>query len=632
VTVAPRENELLLAPLQIASASWRMLTRRERLHVAALAVVMAVNGALQSFSLAALLPVIGLMLDPAAASRHGYVAALSRLLGHPEPTRLLIICALGVLAAIVLKNAVDLAYNYSLNRLVAGVEKRVAVGLLRDCMTAPYPWFLSKNSAMLVKQVMGDVVIWARSGLSSALSFISSAITLIAVLTLLISINVVFGLGLALVGSVVSVAIIKVLRPYVRRLGARKHQAAAEAVKIINHALTGAKDIKVHGKEHFFVDQFDRQYGAIGASSAKLGTVQPVPGQAIEIGIGLVIVMTAVYVALHSSMRAELLAALAVYGVGVVRALPVFNQISTTFSSIQAAAPAIAGIQRLQSELAAASPEPGSPGGRPVPATWEKVDVEHLSYAYPASLGFALHDVSLTIERGARIGIVGASGSGKTTLVDVLTGLLTPTAGRVLVGGQLITPDSVAAWRQHIGYVSQHPFIADESLRFNVALGVEPTLVDDARVLRVLEAASFGDVLRTELPAGLDAELGERGVRLSGGQRQRVAIARALYREASLLILDEATSALDSENERLVSLALARIPRQTTMLIVAHRLSTVKDCDRILVLERGKVVGYDTHSSLVRECALYRRFVELGDLSLAEEGDLEGHAATGTRP
>jgi ATP-binding cassette, subfamily B, bacterial PglK len=631
VTAALRDNEPLLGPAQIVAASWRMLTRRERLHVGALAVVMAVNGALQSFSLAALLPVIGLMLDPAAALRHRYVAALSRVLGDPEPTRLLILCALGVLATIVLKNLVDLAYNYSLNRLVAGVEQRVAVGLLRDCMEAPYPWFLSKNSAVLVKQVMGDVVIWARSGLSSALSFISSAITLMAVLALLISINVLFGFGLAVAGALVSVGIIKILRPYVRRVGARKHEAAAEAVKIINHALTGAKDIKVHGTQQFFVDQFDRQYGAIGANSAKLGTVQPVPGQAIEIGIGLVIVLTAIYVALHSSMRAEVLAALAVYGVGVIRALPVFNQISTTFSSIQAAAPAIAGIQRLQSELAAAPRGRGAPDERPVPAAWEKIEVEHLSYAYPGSVGLALDDVSLTVERGARIGIVGASGSGKTTLVDVLTGLLSPSVGRVLVGGQLITPDTVAAWRQHIGYVSQHPFIADESLRFNVALGVEPARVDDARVLSTLEAASFGDVLRTELPAGLDAELGERGVRLSGGQRQRVAIARALYREASLLILDEATSALDSENERLVSLALARIPRQTTMLIVAHRLSTVKDCDRILVLDRGRVVGYDAHANLVRECPLYRRFVELGDLSLIED-DLEGQAAMEGRP
>jgi len=617
MSVAMRDLAKPLSPRQIASLSWRMLTLRERLHVGALAIGMTINGMLQSFSLAALLPVIGLMLDPGAAGR-GYLAALSRLLGNPEPRRLMVLCVLGVLAAIVLKNLFDLAYNYSLNRLVAAVEKRVAVELLRDCMAAPYTWFLSKNTAVLIHQVMGDVVIWARSGFKSALSMASSAITLAAVIVLLVSINALLGLGLAVIGALITLVVIKVLRPYVQRLSSIKHGGNAEAIKIINHALAGAKDIKVHGKERFFVDEFERQYEVIVSNAARLTTLQPVPNYAIEIAIGVVIVMAVSYVAGHQEMRAELIAALAVYGVGVVRALPVFNQISTTFSSMQAAAPAIEGIQRIRAELAAVEPERGRSGDAARFETWSCLEIDGLTYAYPEGSGLALDDVRLTFDRGARIGIVGGSGSGKTTLVDVVTGLLPPTSGRVLVDGQPLSLDNATAWRGQIGYVSQHPFIADESLRFNVALGVDRAAVDDGRVRRALEAAGFGDVLRSELAGRLDAPLGERGVRLSGGQRQRVAIARALYREASVLILDEATSALDSESERTVSLALSRIPRQTTMLIVAHRLSTVKDCDRIVVLDKGKVVGHDSHPNLVRDCALYRRFVELGDLALDE--------------
>jgi len=617
MSVAMRDLAKPLSPRQIASLSWRMLTLRERLHVGALAIGMTVNGMLQSFSLAALLPVIGLMLDPGAAGR-GYLAALSRLLGNPEPRRLMVLCVLGVLAAIVLKNLFDLAYNYSLNRLVASVEKRVAVELLRDCMAAPYTWFLSKNTAVLIHQVMGDVVIWARSGFKSALSMASSAITLAAVIVLLVSINALLGFGLAAIGALITLVVIKVLRPYVQRLSSIKHGGNAEAIKIINHALAGAKDIKVHGKERFFVDEFERQYEVIVSNAARLTTLQPVPNYAIEIAIGVVIVMAVSYVAGHQEMRAELIAALAVYGVGVVRALPVFNQISTTFSSMQAAAPAIEGIQRIRAELAAVEPERGRSGDAARFETWSRLEIDGLTYAYPEGSGLALDDVRLTFDRGARIGIVGGSGSGKTTLVDVVTGLLPPTSGRVLVDGQPLSVDNATAWRGQIGYVSQHPFIADESLRFNVALGVDRAAVDDGRVRRALEAAGFGDVLRSELAGRLDAPLGERGVRLSGGQRQRVAIARALYREASVLILDEATSALDSESERTVSLALSRIPRQTTMLIVAHRLSTVKDCDRIVVLDKGKVVGHGSHPNLVRDCALYRRFVELGDLALDE--------------
>jgi ABC-type multidrug transport system fused ATPase/permease subunit len=606
-----------------------MLTFRERLHVGMLAVCMTVNGTLQSFSLAALLPVIGLILDPAAAtSGKGYLATLSRLLGRPEPSRLLVLCVVGVLAAIVLKNMFDLAYNYSLNRLVAAVEKRVAVELLRDCMAAPYAWFLSKNTAVLIKQVMGDVVIWARSGLRSALTLASSAITLTAVIALLVGINALLGLGLAALGALITVGVVKGLRPSIQRLAAVKHEGNAEAVKVINHALAGAKDIKVHGKERFFVDEFERQYDVIVSNTARLTTLQPVPNYAVEIAIGVVIVMAVSYVAAHQEMRAELIAALAVYGVGVIRALPVFNQISTTFSSMQAAAPAIEGIQRIRAELAAVEPDSRRKGDGAQFGAWSRLEIDGLTYAYPEGTGLALDDVTLTVERGARIGIVGGSGSGKTTLVDIVTGLLRPTVGRVLVDGHPLSLDNAATWRVEIGYVSQHPFIADDSLRFNVALGVDRDVVDDARVRQALEDAGFGDVLRSELGDRLESPLGERGVRLSGGQRQRVAIARALYRESSLLILDEATSALDSESERTVSVALRRIQRPTTMLIVAHRLSTVKDCDRIVVLDRGKIVGYDSHVNLVRDCALYRRFVELGDLAIDElEGGFQRHEA-----
>lgn len=607
-----------------------MLMFRERLHVGMLAVGMTVNGTLQSFSLAALLPVIGLMLDPGAAtSGKGYLATLSRILGHPEPGRLLTLCLFGVLAAIVLKNVFDLAYNHSLNRLVAAVEKRVAVGLLRDCMAAPYAWFLSKNTAVLIKQVMGDVVIWARSGLRSALTLASSAITLTAVIALLVGINALLGFGLAALGALITLVVVKVLRPSIQRLAAVKHEGNAEAVKVINHALAGAKDIKVHGKERFFVDEFERQYDVIVSNAARLTTLQPVPNYAIEIAIGLVIVMAGSYVAGHQEMRAELIATLAVYGVGVVRALPVFNQISTTFSSMQAAAPAIEGILRIRAELAAVESESGRKGDVAQFGAWSRLEIDGLTYAYPEGTGLALDDVTLAVERGARIGIVGSSGSGKTSLVDIVTGLLRPTVGRVLIDGHPLSLDNAASWRAQIGYVSQHPFIADDSLRFNVALGVDREVVDDGRVRRALEDAGFGEVLRFELGDRLESPLGERGVRLSGGQRQRVAIARALYRESSLLILDEATSALDSESERTVSVALRRIPQPTTMLIVAHRLSTVKDCDRIVVLDRGKVVGYESHANLVRDCALYRRFVELGDLAFDElEGAVERREAS----
>ncbi len=623
------ERGVPLSLQKVAVLSWRMLAVGERIQVALLAVAMAINGLLQSFSLAALLPFIGLIIDPTAVQGSGYLATVSRWLGEPEPHRLLIWCALAVLTAIVVKNVFHLAYNHWLNRLVTGVEKRVAVELLEQCMSAPYVWFLSKNTAILMKQVMGDVVTWARSGLKSILSLIGNTVTIASIVVLLVGINPLLGGALTVGAGLLTLGLMTVLRPSLRRMAINKHVASNEAYKVVNHALVGAKDIKVGGTERFFVNAFEAHYRVFALNAARPATLQPLPGYVIETAVALIIVAIGIYVSGQGALGSEFVALVAVYGVGAIRLLPVFNELSATIGSVQVAVPAIEEIQHARTELAALRrPDSGPEHSSPLNA-WDGLQLIDVAYRYPGARGDALDGVSLVIERGSRIGIVGRSGSGKTTLVDVLTGLLTCTSGRVVIGGRELSAGNAAAWRRQIGYVSQHPFIADESLRFNVALGVDAGRVDDGRVLCALENAAFGDVLKDELRDGLDAQLGERGVRLSGGQRQRVAIARALYRQASLLIFDEATSALDSESERAIGSALSRLSCDTAVVIVAHRLSTVKDCDKIVVLEKGRIVGYDSHSNLVRDCPLYRRFVELGDLSLEETEAYDPEAPAG---
>jgi ABC-type multidrug transport system fused ATPase/permease subunit len=532
-------------------------------------------------------------------------------------------CSLAVFAAIVLKNAFHFAYTYWLNRLVTSVEKRVAVGLLERCMGAPYVWFLSKNTAILVKQVMGDVVTWARSGLKSILSLTSNTVTMVSIVVLLVAINPLLGGALTALGGLVTLSVMLGLRPSLRLMAIKKHVASNAAYKVVNTALSGAKDIKAGGSEQFFVDQFERQYRVFALNAAWPATLQPVPGYVIETVVALIVVAIGIYVSGQAPLRSELVALVAVYGVGAVRLLPVFSEFSATISSVQAAVPAIDEIQHVRAELAALEVHDAPPRIATALGEWDRLELCDVVYRYPEAPENALNGVSLVIEKGSRVGIVGRSGSGKTTLVDVLAGLLTATSGRVLIGNQPLSSAVVAAWRRQIGYVSQHPFIADESLRFNIALGVGRSAVDDARVVRALEHAALREVMKNELREGLDAQLGERGVRLSGGQRQRVAIARAVYRDARLLILDEATSALDLESERAIGSAFSRLSRDTTIVIVAHRLSTVKECDRIVVLEEGQVVGYDTHANLIQHCLLYRRFVELGDLSLDAPGDLE---------
>ena len=600
----------------VAVLSWRMLTPRERRRVLLLAPLMATNGFLQSLSLAALLPFIALILDPGAVEGSGYLASLYRFVGSPGFRTFAVFCSLSVFAAVALKNVFEVFYAYVLNHLVASVERRVTVELLQRCLAAPYVWFLSRSAALLVKEVMGDVVIWARTGLKSILALTSSLIALGSLTGLLIGIDPIFGVCVGVVGALLTLAIVRGLRPSLRRLATEKHVASDDTFKVATDAVVGAKDVKIGGREGFFVAQFDRRYRTFAWTNAKLATIQPLGGRVVELAVAGFVVAVGLYVSGHAEMRAQLVSLMAVYGIGVVRMLGVVHEISERIGALQAVVPAVEAIRRTETTLlAVAEIDPRTPA-EPI-GTWERLQAEDVHYRYPKGQDDALAGISLTIERGMRVGIVGRSGSGKTTLMDIFTGLLFPSKGSVSAGGRQLQPGNAASWRRQIGYVPQNPFLADESLRFNVALD-DAAAVDDGKVLAALETANFADVMRRELPDGLDAKLGDRGVRLSGGQRQRVAIARALYRAPALLILDEATSALDSESEEAITTALRQISRDTTILVVAHRLSTVRHCDRILVLDAGRVVGFDTHANLLRDCALYRRFVELGDLALED--------------
>lgn len=597
----------------VAVLSWRLLSRHERAWVGILAIGMAVNGFLQTFSVAVLIPFVGMMIDPGALTTGGRLSELSRFFGNPPARQFMEWCALALFTAILVRNLFDFAYNYYLNRLVASVEQRVSVELLSQCIHAPYEWFLFQNTGLLINAVMSDVVTWGRFGLKSIMTMASACIMIASVFVLLVGIQPVFGGVLIIAGATLNLMTLKLLKPFVRRISALKHKASNQAYSVLSQALSGLKDIKINGRENFFIKQFSDGQSQYVVSSAKLTVSQPISGYMVEVLAALVLVTVGIIVSSNASLREEMATVLAVYGVAIVRLIPVFNQLTAHVNAIHGAVPAIQNIHRTQSEIARLTgPMPGSES---LGSEWEHIELCDLSYSYPDAVTPALDRIQLVLKRGEHIGLVGHSGSGKTTLVDLLSGLLAPSGGRLLIGTDELTKANAESWRHQIGYVSQHPFIADETLRFNVALENDPTLVDDRRVLEALEAANLGDFLRTELPEGLNTRLYEKGIRFSGGQRQRVSIARALYRKPRLLILDEATSSLDAESENFVTASLSRISRNTTILIIAHRLSTVRDCDRIVVLDAGRAIGFDTHANLILTCPTYERMVELGDLS-----------------
>jgi ATP-binding cassette subfamily C protein len=294
---------------------------------------------------------------------------------------------------------------------------------------------------------------------------------------------------------------------------------------------------------------------------------------------------------------------LGLYAYAGFRVIPSANRIMMYVSELRYSR---AWIHSLRDDLAALpAPAPAAEPGEPIRFT-RAVALERVSYTYADEneADRVLVDVDLTIARGESVGIVGPSGAGKSTLVDLLLGLLTPTAGRITVDGRDIA-GALRSWQRHIGYVAQEPFVLDDTIRRNVAFGVTDVEIDDRRVTAALTLAQLGDFV-AGLPGGLDTLLGERGARLSGGQRQRVAIARALYHEPEVLVFDEATSALDTPTERELIAALEALRGVKTLVVIAHRLTTVRRCDRVAVLRDGRLAAVGSYDELLARDAGFR--------------------------
>jgi len=305
-----------------------------------------------------------------------------------------------------------------------------------------------------------------------------------------------------------------------------------------------------------------------------------------------------------------LLPLLGVFAFAGQRLLPELSKLYQSFTQLNSAAAAVETVHRdLTANTAGALPRTA-----PAPlGLGQALALEDVSYRYPNAAHAGLSQVSLIIPAGEKIGVVGSTGAGKTTLANILLGLLRPTEGRLTTDGRTITDDEIRAWQQTVGYVPQDIFLTDASVAENIALGLPPEEIDPERLRRAARIARIDDFVTEELDRGYNTLIGERGVRLSGGQRQRIGIARALYHDADLIVFDEATSALDNLTEAEVMGAIDALPGDKTVVMIAHRLSTVRRCDRIAVLDKGRLVGCDTWDALMEGNPHFQRIARLAE-------------------
>ncbi|MDR7252137.1 ABC-type multidrug transport system fused ATPase/permease subunit [Nocardioides sp. BE266] len=573
------------------------------LLVGSLAIAVA-----EAVAVVAVLPLMALATGKTPESS-AQLRTVSDLLGEPSTSRLATYVAVLVLAGFVVKGLGSMAFRWWSIGFIMQQSIRTSSGLLNYYLKAPYSMHVRRGTPDLLRVLNeGSGFVYTAVVLGS----ISATTELITLAALSITLLVVNPLATVLVGTYFAAAAWLLQRAVKGRVRVASHVLLEEAMvsnKTTLQALGGIKEIQLRHEQDLMVDAYRASRTRAAAAQRSSSFLGEMPKYVLEIlfvaGIGLMTVL-----AYAQNDPEQALGTIALFGVAGFRILPSMVRCLASITLVRTGVPA---LELVEADLVHAREEPPSD-----PTASERLPLEHglvldsLSFRYPDGVRDVLSNVSLSIPAGSSVAFVGSSGAGKTTLVDIILGFHRPTGGAVLADGQDVF-DDLPRWRAGLAMVPQDVYLLDESLRDNIRFTAAPAPAPDPDLARAVEQAGLADVV-ADLPAGLDTEVGERGSRMSGGQRQRVGIARALYRNPTLLVLDEATSALDNETEFKVAQTMSTLRGEVTLVVVAHRLSTVKDCDTIVFLEDGKIRSQGSFSELRSNDSAFARLVALGSL------------------
>jgi ATP-binding cassette, subfamily B, bacterial PglK len=590
---------------------WYLLDQKERWQAILLLLMMLVGAGIEILSMAVLPIFISLIAQSGKPANGNLVNTyITKIFGSISYQDTIITVGIFLIILFFTKSSYFVFLSYTQNKLIFRKMRSTEVNLYQIYMYSNYTFHLNRNSAEMIDFINRETFFAFVNVIVPLMIFITEGTLMFLVGVMLIIFEPIGSLAAILMMGIIGVSYYQLIKKKVGEVGEIEQVEASKMLQWTVQGLSGIKEIKVAGKEKFFIYNFNTHAEELTRSVRTSATIENIPRLALETVAVVVIVGLAMIGLSQGRTGTSLLSGITLFAVAAFRLLPSVNRILNALTSIRYRSSALDviyhDIRHLGEQVKLEKKLKFDRQADSITIPLDRnLEFRHVAYSYPGSEQLAIPDLSVTISKGQVVGIVGHSGAGKTTFVDLLLGLLNPTSGQILADGIDVTTN-IKAWRKNIGYIPQSIYLFDSSIRANIAFGYFPEQIDDERIWAVLKTVQLEKFV-ADLPEGLDTFVGESGVRLSGGQRQRIGIARALYRNPRLLIMDEATSALDNQTEKAVTDAIEKLSRNRTVIIIAHRLTTVQKCDVIYMMGKGGIIASGTYDELLAKSTDFQK-------------------------
>jgi ATP-binding cassette, subfamily B, bacterial PglK len=585
-----------------------LLTIRERKRLYLLSAVMIISAVIEVVGIASIMPFLSLITNPEIIEDNIIINKIYSMFNFQSTDRFLIFTGVLVLVILVLSNLLVFLTNYGIARFAWMRNHFISKRLLKNYLSQPYKFYLDKNTSILTKNILSEVNVVVTGVIIPLLEVFSRGVVSLLIFAMLVIVEPVLAFSSLIILGGAYALTYRINKQRLKVKGESRYRSNAERYKAASEAFGDIKQLKLRGYENYFLNRYSEPSYEFAKDNSFVQVIKSLPKYMIEVIAFGGIVLIVLYFLITDRGLEVFLPIIGFYAFAIYRLLPAIQFIFSGAASIRFNREA---LDSLYEESAAFNEGKISQPMHRVkvePLLFKKeFKLENITFNYPGTKKPVIKDLNLKIDVNTSIAFTGATGAGKTTIANIILGLLRPDSGKMVVDGVEITDNNLASWQRNLGYIPQDIYLQHDTVIRNITFGIPDDKIDMDLVINTAKIANIHDFIMEELPAKYNTIVGERGIKLSGGQRQRVGIARALYHNPAVLVLDEATSALDGATEQEVFKAIENIAKTKTLIIIAHRLTTIQNCDVIYVMENGRIVGVGKYNELMENNEVFKR-------------------------